>query len=211
MACGNEIRAACLRGALIARFTTISAWSAWSRRCLFSALITTALFIPVLPALAAKHPIPKHSSAKTFLESIYRHYVGSSADSAKGILLDDANSVRTYFAVGMASLINEDRASAAKDSEAPALEADPFVGESNWNISDLAIEIKETGVKAIGTVSFINSGKRAKVIVELLRSGQDWRIAEVVWESGSLRGLYRRRAMGDAENDPRRGSIFGLR
>jgi hypothetical protein len=35
--------------------------------------MTTALSIPVLPALAAKHPIPKHLSAKAFLKSIYRH------------------------------------------------------------------------------------------------------------------------------------------
>jgi hypothetical protein len=87
---------------------------------LFIGLMTTALSIPVLPALAAKHPIPK-----------------------------------------------------------------------------------ETGVTAVGTIAFIDSGKRAKVVVELLRSGEDWRIAEVVWESGSLRGLYRRKAMRDAENDPR--------
>jgi hypothetical protein len=203
MACGIEITSPRLRGALVARFTTISARSAWSRRSLFIGLMTTALSIPVLPALAAKHPIPKHLSAKAFLNSIYRHYVGSSANSAKGVLLGSANSVRAYFTIGMASLINEDRASAAKDGEAPVLEADPFVGEANWNISDLAIEVKETGVTAVGTIAFIDSGKRAKVVVELLRSGENWRIAELVWESGSLRGLYRRKAMRDAENDVR--------
>jgi hypothetical protein len=171
MACGIEITSPRLRGALVARFTTISARSAWSRRSLFIGLMTTALSIPVLPALAAKHPIPKHLSAKAFLKSIYGHYVGSSANSAKGVLLGSANSVRAYFTVGMASLINEDRASATKDGEAPVLEADPFVGEANWNISDLAIEVKETGVTAVGTIAFIDSGKRAKVVVELLRSG----------------------------------------
>ena len=80
MACGIEITSPRLRGALVARFTTISARSAWSRRSLFIGLMTTALSIPVLPALAAKHPIPKHLSAKAFLKSIYRHYVGSSAN-----------------------------------------------------------------------------------------------------------------------------------
>jgi hypothetical protein len=47
------------------------------------------------------------------------------------------------------------------------------------------------------------SGKRAKVLVELVRSGEDWRIAELVWESGSRRELYRRKAMRDAESNPR--------
>ena len=73
MACGIEITSPRLRGALVARFTTISARSAWSRSSLFIGLMTTALSIPVLPALAAKHPIPKHLSAKAFLKSIYRH------------------------------------------------------------------------------------------------------------------------------------------
>jgi len=31
----------------------------------------------------------------------------------------------------------------------------------------------------------------------LLRSGKEWRIADIVWDSGSLRGLYRRKAAYD--------------
>ena len=88
--------------------------------------------------------------------------------------------------------------------EPPALDGDPFVGRQDWDISDLAIEVKETGaVKAIGTVTFMDSGKPQKVVLELLRSGNDWRIADIEWGSGSLRGLYRRRATHDAETAPR--------
>ena len=48
--------------------------------------------------------------------------------------------------------------------------------------------------KAIGTVTFMNSGKAEQVVLELLRSGSDWRIADVAWESGTLRALYRHAA-----------------
>jgi len=155
--------------------------------------------VPVVPALAGGE-----SAAKAFLAEIYQHYVGSSAGTAKGIPLGTVKSVRGYFTVGLASLIIEDRVAAAKRGETPVLDGDPFVGGQDWDISDLAIEVKDTGAfKAIGTVTFMNSGKPAKVVLELLRSGNDWRIADVAWDSGTLRALYRRKAAQDAATAPR--------
>jgi hypothetical protein len=179
----------------------MSARPALSRRSVLAGL-ATALSLSALPAFAAKNNA-KESAAKAFLDSIYQHYLGSSHESAAGISLASANSVRGYFTVGLASLIIDDRTSAAKRGEAPALDGDPFIGRQDWDISNLAIEVKETGSKAIGTVTFMNSGKPEKVVVELLRSGDDWRIADISWESGSLRGLYRRKAIRDAESAPR--------
>ena len=49
----------------------------------------------------------------------------------------------------------------------------------------------------------MNSGKAEQVVLELLRSGNDWRIADVAWESGTLRALYRRHAARDSESAPR--------
>jgi hypothetical protein len=176
----------------------IFARAALSRRRVVTGLAAVLSF-QVVSALAAKD-----SAAKTFLDSIYQRYVGSSAETAKGIPLTNAKIVRGYFTVGLASLIIDDRASSAKRGEPPALDGDPFVGRQDWDISNLAIEVKETGaVKAIGTVTFMDSGKPQKVVLELLRSGNDWRIADIEWESGSLRGLYRRRATHDAETAPR--------
>jgi hypothetical protein len=143
----------------------------------------------VLPADAAD------TSAKAFLQQIYQSYVGS---AAKGVPLAGAKEVRGYFTVGLATLILEDRASAAKRGEPPALDGDPFVGHQDWDISNLAIEVKDTGgAKVIGTVSFANSGKAEKVVVELLRSGKDWRIADIRWDASSLRALYRKKATAD--------------
>jgi hypothetical protein len=58
------------------------------------------------------------------------------------------------------------------------LDADPFIGSEDWDISNLAIEVTDAGAfKAIGTVTFMNFGKPEQVVLELLRSGKDWRIA----------------------------------
>ena len=49
----------------------------------------------------------------------------------------------------------------------------------------------------------MNSGKPEEVVLELLRSGNNWRIADVTWESGTLRALHRRHAARDSESAPR--------
>jgi hypothetical protein len=162
-----------------------------------------AIAWPLAPALARKRvEASRRLDAKGFLESIYQRYVGSSA-AAKPVSLDTAKAVRDYFTVGLASLIIEDQATAAKRGEPPVLDNDPFVGLKNWDISNLAVEAKESGaLKATGTVTFENSGKTGKVVLELLRSADDWRIADITWETGSLRGLYRRKATRDAQGPP---------
>jgi Protein of unknown function (DUF3828) len=161
------------------------ATTALSRRCILTGFAIALAALPVLPALASGG-----SGAKAFLSDIYRRYVGS---SVQGISLDSVKTVRSYFTFGLASLIIEDRA--ANRGERPVLDGDPFIGSHDWDISNLAIGVKDTGpLKAIGTVTFMNSGKAEQVVLELLRSGNDWRIADVAWESGTLRALYRRHA-----------------
>jgi hypothetical protein len=85
--------------------------------------------------------------------------------------------VQAYFTVGLASLIIEDRTLGTIQGEPLVFDGDPFVGHRKWDISNLAIEVKQIGVfKATGTVTFTNDGKREKVVLELQRSGNDWRI-----------------------------------
>ena len=175
---------------------------AWSRRCAVGGLVM-ALAFPVFPALARKKPRNEEPAAKVFLKSIYEQYVGKSSGDAVGVPLTNAKSVRSYFTVGLASLILEDRVTAAKRGEPPVLDGDPFVGHQEWDISDLSIEVKDTGaLKTTGTVTFMNSGKPEKVVLELLRSGAEWRIADIAWDSGTLRGLYRRKAAHDSAASP---------
>jgi len=173
--------------------------AALSRRRILTGFAIALAVLPVPPAFAGGG-----SAAKAFLSDIYQRYVGSSAGTAKGISLNSVKTVRSYFTFGLASLIIEDRASAANRGEPPVLDGDPFIGSQDWDISNLGIEVKDTrAFKAVGTVTFMNSGKPEQVVLELLRSGNDWRIADVAWESGTLRALYRRHAARDTDSVPR--------
>jgi hypothetical protein len=160
-------------------------WSAILRRDVVAGLI-------VLLSLPAHCKEPQ---VKTLLDQIYRHYIGSSVGEGKGVALTDPKIVRGYFTMGLASLIIEDRAVETRRGEQPALDGDPFVGHPEWDISNLAIDVKETGpFRATGTVTFTNGGKPEKIVLELQRFGPDWRIADIEWQSGSLRGTFRRKA-----------------
>jgi hypothetical protein len=161
----------------------------------------------VLASLIVLFPVPalgRERAPKAFLDEIYRHYVGSSLRDAKGISLTDANAVRAYFTAGLALLIIEDEVLKIKHDEPPVLDRDPFVGHREWDISDLAIEVKQTGrFKAIGTVTFTNDRKPEKVILELQHLGNDWRIADIEWDSGGLRNAFRRKAVYAGESPSR--------
>jgi hypothetical protein len=158
------------------------------------------LAFPAVPAFAGGKRSAGERPAKKFLGSIYQRYLRKSSAAAAGIPLTDAQSVRSYFTFGLASLILEDRAAAARQGESPVLDGDPFIGRPEWDISDLSIDVKDTGApKTVGTVTFMNFGKPEKVVLELLRSGEEWRIADVEWDSGTLRDLYRRKATYDGE------------
>jgi hypothetical protein len=176
--------------------------TAFSRRSLALGFVV-ALALSVVPAFAGTRRRAGEHSAKQFLGSIYQHYLGKSSTAATGLALTDARSVRSYFTTGLAELILDDRAAATKQGESPVLNSDPFIGHSEWDISDLSVDVKESaGLKTVGTVSFLNFGKPEKVALELLRSGNEWRIADVEWDSGTLRGLYRRKAADGGQGVP---------
>jgi hypothetical protein len=155
-----------------------------SRRS-FAVGLVAAFAVPA-PLLARAADV----TAKGFVEQIYAAYVG--APGQKGIPLEDATTIRRYFTPGLASLILDDQAAAQKRGEPPTLDGDAFVGHQEWDITGLAVDAHEAGSKATATVSFTNFGKAEKVVVELLRVGADWRIADIRWDDAStLRGLFR--------------------
>jgi hypothetical protein len=156
-------------------------------------------FVAISPAHARVAP----PTAKSFLTTIYQAYLGSSSQSAKGITLDDPEAIRRYFSPGLASLILEDNPAAQRPGNAIVIGNDPFVGHDTWDIADLAVAVKETGpTKAIGTVSFTNFGKPEQVVLELLRVGSDWRIAEIKWGPLTLRSIYRKKWQAALEAAP---------
>jgi len=171
--------------------------STFSRRRLAFGFASILAFRAV-PAFAGGKRHAGKPAAKEFLGSIYQRYLGKSSAAGSGIGLANAQSVRSYFTAGLASLILEDRAAATEQGASPVLESDPFIGRAEWDISDLSIDVRDTdGFKTVGTVTFLNFGKPEKIVLELLRLGNEWRVADVKWDSGTLRDIYRRKAAYD--------------
>ncbi len=151
------------------------------------------LGVAMLMAMPARAGV-SNPSAKAFLSEIYKSYIGSSGQQAKGIPLTSVPSIHRYFSPGLASLIIDEGADAARRGQPIVLGSDPFVGHEEWQISDLSIDVKESGpTKAIGTVTFTNFGQKEKIVLELLKVGNDWRITEIQWGPLTLRTLYRRK------------------
>jgi len=174
----------------------------FSRRSLTLGFVAVLAF-PLVPAFARTRRRAGEHSAKKFLGSIYERYLGKSSAAGAGLWLTDAQSMRSYFTTGLAELILEDRSGATKQGDSPVLNSDPFIGHSEWDISDLSSDVRDTaGFKAVGTVSFLKFRKPEKVALELLPSGNEWRVADVEWNSGTLRGLYRRKAVDGRESIP---------
>jgi len=157
-----------------------------------------AVVAGLVAALALPAPIwargTEAASARSFVETIYTKYVGSPTTGANGVTLANAVDVQRYFTPGLASLILDDDAAAQKRNEPPTLDGDAFIGHQDWDIAGLSVDVKEAGVKATATVSFTNFGKAEKVVVELLKVGPAWRIADIHWDDAStLRGLFRKK------------------
>ncbi len=160
-----------------------------SRRGFAAGLL--ALLATPAPLLARTSEPP---TAKRFVEQIYSAYVGGADKGANGVQLDTPTDVKRYFTPALAILILEDEAAAEKRGDVPTLDGDAFVGHQDWDIADLRVDVKEAGAKAKATVSFTNFGKSEKVLVDLLRVGPDWRIADIQWDDAStLRGLFRKK------------------
>src|SRR5262245_55749428 len=64
------------------------------------------------------------TSAKAFLDAIYKAYVGK---DTKGISLEGDAAVRRYFEPALAAMIIKDGKDAARRKEVPTLDGDPFV------------------------------------------------------------------------------------
>lgn len=137
----------------------------------------------VVIAAAAAAP----QTAGQFVQELYARYTGK---DARGVVLDSPKTVRRWFAPELAKLILQDQARAAKNDEAPTLDGDPFVDAQDFEISDLAIEVKESGPDAaIATVSFTNIDDKVTVALDLVKLKQGWRIRELTARGQKLSEL----------------------
>ena len=155
-----------------------------NRRNLFFAAAGALLAFPVFAA---------DQSARDFVTAIYDAYKGK---DSKGIILDNARTIRRYFEPTLAALMIKDQAAAAKRGDVGALDGNPFIDAQDWEIAafDIAVEERAPG-KANATVKFTNSGTPKTVVLDLVKLKNGWRIGEITWrrqdKNETLRAIFR--------------------
>jgi len=134
--------------------------------------------------VAAQQPDPK-----AFVDSIYKSYLGK---NTPGLDISTRQALDLYFTPSLADLIEKDAKEAEKLQEAPLLNGDPFVDGQDWEITDPVVTIQESGnERATATASFKNFGKAMTVRLALLLTPKGWRVDDVFWSEGNLRGMYK--------------------
>jgi hypothetical protein len=158
--------------------------------CAFGPVIWGAM----TPALAAQPAPAADATAKAFVTKIYDAYKGK---NSKGVSIETEAAIRSYFEPSLAALIIKDEKDAAKRKQVPALEFDPFIDGQEWELSDVNISVNDAPPsKAVATVSFKNFGLPTKIVLQLVKTKNDWQIVNITWERGdndpeTLRGLYK--------------------
>ena len=147
----------------------------------FAAFAALVLF--AFPAQA------QQPDAKTFVESIYKRYLGKNTPSVD---LSSREGLELYFTPSLADLIDKDAKEAEKNQEAPLLNGDPFVDAQDWEITDpaVAIQAQDSGKGATATATFKNFGKAVTVRLALVLTPKGWRVDDIFWSEGNLRALY---------------------
>ncbi|HRF09439.1 MAG TPA: DUF3828 domain-containing protein [Xanthobacteraceae bacterium] len=146
------------------------------------ALCAALLFLS-LPAAS------QGNDAKTFIENIYKQYLGKNTPS---IDFSSRAGLEQYFTPSLAELIDNDAKEAEKQQEAPLLNGDPFVDAQDWEITDPVVTVQAggDGKGATASATFNNFGKAVTVRYILVMTPKGWRIDNIIWNEGDLRGLY---------------------
>lgn len=163
---------------------------------IFQGLLSALLMIGFA---ALPMPARADAEAQKFLETIYKKYIGP---NTPGISLDNSEALLGYFTPELAALIAADAERSQKNDEPPALDGDPFVGAQDWDIKDVAVVVRDTGPdKAMGLATFTNMGEKQAVELDLRKFPQGWRIDEIRWADGTLRGILRGEGGGTDEKE----------
>lgn len=142
--------------------------------------------IMVLASLMAGVAVAADAGAEAFVNGIYNTYKGANSN---GVPLSDDATIRKYFEASLAKLIIDDRKNAG--DEVPTLDGDPFIDAQDWEIKNLKVVVADTGPgKAAATVTFTNSGEAKTIKLSLVKVGGAWKISDIDWGRGTLRGLF---------------------
>ncbi len=158
-----------------------------SRRGILLAAGATLAAILVGGAPSPARADDPSAAALAFLQSIYAPYQNGGA----GIDRTENGILATLFTPELAAMIADDDARAAADGEVPNLEADPFIDAQDGEIGPIDVTIADApGGRYVGRASFTNSGEPKVIELVLVETPAGWRIDDIHWPEGTLRGLY---------------------
>jgi len=149
---------------------------------------TLSFALLLLVAAGMRLVTAESASPQAFVEAIYKPYLNK---DFKGIAYSTEAGLRRYFEPKLASAILKDMQAAAKRKEVGTLDGDPFIDAQDWEIANLAIDVKAAGEKASAVVTFTNLGQPKSISLDLVKTAVGWRIADIVASSGSLRKLFK--------------------
>ena len=156
-------------------------------------MLTRRSIIAVAAAAVLAGPVhADDGSASAFIAAIYAAYKGK---NSKGVRIDSEAALRRYFEPSLATMIAKDEQAAARRKDVPTLDGDPFVDGQDWEISAVTIAMTNvTDTSATATATFNNAGTPTKVVYDLIRINNDWRIHDITWlhdgKPETLRSLY---------------------
>src|SRR5262249_28374483 len=92
----------------------------------------------------------------------------------------------------LAATIDADTLAAEREDRPPALDGDPFIDAQEWNVTNIAIVVRDDAPdRALALVSFFNNGEPRQVELTLVKLDAGWRVDDIRWREGTLRGLYK--------------------
>jgi hypothetical protein len=159
-------------------------------RLLIAGVLFTA--VAAVSAVAAEKKAAKkdEGTPRAFLESIYKRYT---TGEAKGVSIGSRAQLDRYFTANLAADIDRDFAASKRKNEVPMLNGDPFIDAQDWDIKNVRIAVsQENSAGATATVQFNNAGQERTIRHDLVRTAYGWRIDNIHWRQGTLRGLYRK-------------------
>jgi hypothetical protein len=136
--------------------------------------------------------LAQDSSAKQFLQEIYKHYVGADAPGAD---ISKPETASRYFQPSVVELLM--KPDPEYDTDEGGLSFDPFANGQEIEIKSVDITVvSETAERAKATASFRNAGRKQTVTFELVKTAKGWRIADMSWSGtqDTLRSILAERS-----------------
>ena len=139
-----------------------------------------------LPFASAAEAKPTATSARAFIEKLYRPYQAEPTQ-----VVDVLKRPELYFEARLVAAMKADNAAAAKRGEVPQLDGDPICDCQDYiPFKPTLSPIKISGNRAQASVRF-NNGSERELDYTLIATKRGWRIYDIRTRDYGLRGLYK--------------------